>query len=315
MTVASSARRALETVPVATLANGHRLALHLHVVEGARPGPTLGLTAGIHGDEPLGCETVRRVLEAVDPDTLAGTIVALPVVSPYAYQALSRNTPPDMSNLNRVFPGSRDGTFSDILAATACETMLERAEHVVDFHSGGNFATVDYVYIHDDDAELARAFGCELLYRGPSFPGSFGDHARRRGVPTVVSELGGGQQRTAHYLDKGVRGALNVMRHLRMLEGDVELPERQRIVTEMRVIRPHHGGVLLSRHGAAELGQVIAGGDELGRLISPFTFEELEIIRAPFEQSILVLTREPITNVEVGDYGYMVADGANAEPV
>lgn len=314
MTVASSTRRGLETVPVASLANGHRLELHLHVLEGARPGPTLGLTAGIHGDEPLGCETVRQVLEAVDPETLAGTIVGLPVANPYAHQALTRNTPLDMTNLNRVFPGSPDGTFSDLLAATVCETMLERAEYIVDFHSGGNFATVDYVYIHDDDAELARAFGCELLYRGPSFAGSFGDHARERGVPTVVSELGGGQQRTAHYLEKGVRGTLNVMRHLGMLDGEPELPERQRVVTEMRVIRPHHGGVLLSRHGAEELGRTVPGGDELGRVISPFTFEELEVIRAPFEESILVLTREAITNLDVGEYGYMVADATTAQP-
>lgn len=254
------------------------------------------------------------MLQSIDATTLRGRIVALPVANPYALQSLTRSTPVDMTDLNRIFPGSPDGTVSEQLAHAICQQFIGQVDAIVDFHSGGNFATVDYVYIHDDDAELARAYGCELMFRGPSFAGSFGDHARGHGIPVVVSELGGGQQRTDHYFRMGVRGAMNVMRRLDMIDGEPELPERQVVVDDMRVIRPHHGGTLLSSVSASRLGEIVPAGYELGRVVSPYTFEELEVIRAPFERSYLVLVREPVTSIDTGDYAFMVADATTSAP-
>lgn len=303
----------LSRVPVATLANGHRLELFVHTLRGAGDGPTLGLVGGIHGDEPLGPETVRQVMASIDPARLRGAIVALPVANAYALQALTRNQPLDMTNLNRIFPGDPDGTITEQLAHVLCEELAGSWDALIDFHSGGNLATVDYAYIHDND-ELARAYGTEVLFRGPSFPGSLGQWARDRGIRTVVSELGGGQQRNGHYLAKGVRGAHGVLRQLGMLDGAPARPDGQVIVTGMAVIRPHHGGTMLSEVDATRLGQRVAGGTVLARVVSPYTFEELEVITAPFDPSILVLVREPVTTVDAGDYGFMVADGATATP-
>src|SRR5579875_154068 len=96
-------RSRLRTIPVHTLANGHQLVLHVHEMESGRPGPTLGVIATIHGDEPLSIEIVRRLLQEVDLSRLRGRIRALPVANPYAYQSSTRNLPLDMSNLNRIF--------------------------------------------------------------------------------------------------------------------------------------------------------------------------------------------------------------------
>src|SRR5581483_3481083 len=125
-------------------------------IEGDAEGPRLGLIAGIHGDEPLGVETVRRFVDELG--SFRGRLVVMPVANPYAFQALTRNTPLDMNNLNRVFPGARDGMLTEQLAATIVETLLPRIDYLVDFHSGGNLATVDYVYLHDQSG-LAEAFG------------------------------------------------------------------------------------------------------------------------------------------------------------
>jgi uncharacterized protein len=269
--------------------------------------------AGIHGDEPLGVETVRRFVDELDADTFRGELALLPVANPYALQSLTRNTPLDMNNLNRVFPGSADGMLTEQLAHAICEHWLPRFDYLIDMHSGGNLATVDYVYLHDEGT-LSRAFGCELLFRGPSFPGSFGDYARDQGVATVVSELGGGQQRNAHYVEKGLRGIRNVMKQLGMLEGEPELPERQVVVDEMTVARPHHGGLMLSELDAHHLGEEVAQGTVVARIVSPYTFEELEVLTAPFDPTILVLVRERVTKVDPGDYGFMFANGASARP-
>src|SRR5436309_1541111 len=89
-----AARRTTQ-IPVFTLANGHDVVLHVHEVKGSQVGPTLGLIAGVHGDEPLSIEIVRRVVVETDPSSLRGTILAISVANPYAIQALTRNTPLD----------------------------------------------------------------------------------------------------------------------------------------------------------------------------------------------------------------------------
>ncbi|HZV51045.1 MAG TPA: succinylglutamate desuccinylase/aspartoacylase family protein [Candidatus Dormibacteraeota bacterium] len=308
-------RSRLTTIPVHTLANGHQLVLHVHEMESGRPGPTLGVIATIHGDEPLSIEIVRRLLQEVDLSRLRGRIRALPVANPYAYQSSTRNLPLDMSNLNRIFPGDPDGMLSEQLAHVICSHFLPGLDALVDLHSGGIWPTVDYAYIHDEGADLSRVFGLDLLFKGPSYAGSLGNHARQNGIPTVVSELGGGQADNERFIGRGVRGIVNVMRHLGMLPGRPELPDRQTIVHDIRILRPHHGGMMLSEIGVERLGQAVPVGTLLGRVVSPYTFETLEEVRAPFDPSIMVLTRQRFTKVEPGDYGFMVADGAGAETV
>src|SRR4051794_11472753 len=252
-------------VPVATIANGHTLELVTHTIRGgAGDGPRLGLIAGIHGDEPLGVETIRRFVAELDPASFSGSLFVLPVANPYAFQALTRNTTLDMSNLNRIFPGDPDGMLTDQLAHAIVQQIVPNSDYLIDFHSGGNLATVDYVYLHDD-LGLAEAFGCEILFHGPSFPGSLGYHAREHGVPTVVSELGGGQQLNEHYVQKGLRGIRNVMKKLRMLPGEPERPERQVVVNELIVPRPPPGGLMLWEVGPSRLGEPVAKGTVLGR--------------------------------------------------
>lgn len=301
------------SVPVATLANGHVLNLHVHEAAGAA-GPTLALIGGVMGDQPLGSETIRRVLAALDPGALRGRILALPVANPYAYHMASRTTPIDSTNLNRVFPGDANGTFTEQLAEVIWREVAARCDAMIAFHSGGAFETVDYTYVFDD-LPLARAFGTPLLLPGPTYPGSLAHVAHERGIRMVVGELGGGQQRTEWYVERGVRGAQNVMRHLGMLEGTPDVPERQILAEERVVLRPHHGGVLLSAVDATSLGHTVAGGSELGMVVNPHTFEIMERFVAPYEASILALVRERVVPVEVGQYAYIVANGATARPV
>ena len=292
------------------MADGHQLELVVHTIRGgAGDGPTLGLVAGIHGDEPIGVETVRRLVTELDD--FAGELVVLPVANPCAFQALTRNTPLDMSNLNRAFPGNANGTLTEQLAHAIAEQVVPRCHYLVDLHSGGNLATVDYVYSFDDTG-LSEVFGCEIVYRWRSYSGSLSSCSRERGIPTVVSELGGGQQRNDHFVEKGLRGIRNVMKTLGMLPGEPEVPKRQVAVSEMTTLRPHHGGLMLSDIDVSRLGESVAQGTELGRIVSPYTFEVLEVVTAPYDPTLLVLARERVTKVDPGDYGFMVANGATA---
>ena len=99
-----------------------------------------------------------------------------------------------------------------------------------------------------------------------------------------------------------------------MIDGEVIRPPQQTVVTDMAVIRPRVGGVLYPEIGLDQLGAEVPGDTLLGRVLSPYTFETLEEIRAPFERGIMILLRGGIMRVNPGDYGYMVANAATARP-
>jgi hypothetical protein len=100
-----------------------------------------------------------------------------------------------------------------------------------------------------------------------------------------------------------------------MLNGAVTAArEDQVVVTTLTVVRPRAGGLLQAEVGADRLGEILPAGTVLGRIVDPATFQEIEVLRAPYDPTYLVLSRTPVTQVSPGDYAFMVADGATAKP-
>ena len=307
--------RSVERIPVTRLGNGHDVELVVHVIRGSKEGPKLAMFGGIHGDEPLGTEAVRRVLQQIDPDQIAGTIVAVPVANPYAFEASKRVTPADGLNLNRIMPGDSEGSLTEQLAAGLAGILDDGCTHFIDYHSGGNLACVDYSYVHEAGAEMSRAYGCQVLYDHESYVGSATDYALAQGIRSMVSELGGGLHNSEYFLDKAVSGTFNVLRAIGMCDGEVSPPrDDQVVVTTLTVVRPRVGGMLQAEVSADRLGEILPAGTVLGRVVDPYTFDELQVLRAPYDPTYLVLSRSPVTPVSPGDYGFMVADGATAMP-
>jgi uncharacterized protein len=103
-TVVLPGRRAQLELPIGRLISSTEIALPVIVVHGKSDGPTVGLSAAVHGDELCGVEIIRRVLASVDPRTLSGTIIATPVVNVHGFNTGDRYLP-DRRDLNRSFPG------------------------------------------------------------------------------------------------------------------------------------------------------------------------------------------------------------------
>src|SRR6266849_5024352 len=98
-----SATHEISTVDVCTMASGFDLKLHIHKVEGAQHGPRLGIMAVEHGDEILPIEVIRQVLDQLDASKLKGSVWALPVSNPHAFETLTRNNPIDMLDMVRWY--------------------------------------------------------------------------------------------------------------------------------------------------------------------------------------------------------------------
>ena len=296
---------------VSTLASGFDLALTMHLVRGSRPGPRIGISAMIHGDEVDGLLIVRELLGALDPTQLKGTLVIVPVANPLAMEAISRNTPTDMLDMNRLFPGASDGWMSEQIAHVITREFLDSIDALIDIHAGGTFPWVDYCYVGNNEA-LSRAFLASLLYKPASwYPGTAAGYAIGRGIPTTVIEIGGGYQAQRAHIVNGVRGLLNMLRQLGALDGEVVHRPRQLLLTEMKVMRPRQGGLCVPR-GVLVPGQWLPAHHELADIVSPYTFETLETMVTPFAQNIVVLTRNYATRVHPGDYGFMIGNGASA---
>jgi predicted deacylase len=302
----------LTRIPLTVLASGAEVGLVLHELVGRRgAGPTLGLSAAIHGDEAVGVEILYHLRQRLDPGALRGRVLLLPCANPLAYQANTRNTPLDMANLNRVFPGDPAGWFTEHLADTISRRFLLELDAYVDLHAGGAYPTVDYVYVFTDE-RLSRSFGSRFLYRPTQpFAGTAAGVVAERGRPAMVVELGGGDVDQTEYVARGVQGILNVMQTLEMLPGMPPPPPAQLLLTELATIRPRAGGLLLP--AVTELGRELDRETVLGRVVHPQTFAELEVIHAPYRRNVTILVHRTADVVEPGSYGYMIGNLESAE--
>lgn len=300
-----------------THADGSDAVLTMTEIAGDRDGPTIGISAAIHGNEPTGTEIILDLFRAVKDMPIKGRLLLLPVANPRAYAVNRRFTPLDELNLNREFPGDPKGNYTQQLAAAITREFLEVIDVHLDFHSGTDRPTVDYVYLSNDEA-LSRSFGSKVLYRpqagreGTTFAGTTkAVTLERRKIPVVVIELGGGIVAQAPYAARGLAGSLNMLRQLGVIEGEPVPPPPQVVVHAIAGIRPTQGGLL--ENLAPPLGEEIAGGAPLFRVVSPYTFETLEEIASPYEKGIMIMGHLSRNLVESGDYGYMVGDLAGAE--
>ena len=183
---------------------GEALVLRALAATGRDPGPTLLVVAGVHGDEYEGMEAVRQVFAAIDPATMRGSFLGIPVANPLAYAARTRTTPANVDGLNlaRVFPGDAGGTVTQRLAYHLLG-LVERnvcpGDLFVDLHSGSAdvaFAPmVGFRGVNGDgrgaSEEAARHFGIARLWCIPDGPGPFNAETARRGIPTIGTETTG----------------------------------------------------------------------------------------------------------------------------
>jgi hypothetical protein len=309
-----ASERSWRQVKVTTLASGADVVLHLHEIRGAAgDGPTVGICAAVHGNEQTGPQIVLELARRMVGKEFRGRLLLLPVANPLAFEANRRHTPIDDLNLNRLFPGDPGGWLSEKLASVITAEFLTRVDILIDIHSGGDRPTVDYVYVRNAE-DLSRSFGSRVLYRpdptkvGTLFAGTSTTVTEGRRIPTVTVELGGGLIDQRPYIERGVRGIRNMLAKLGMVDETPPRPPEQVVVDAIHTLRPRMGGFLETE--APPLGETIAAGAVLGRVVSPYTFEELEVIENPVPKGIMILSHLTRNLVQPGDYGYMIGEPA-----
>lgn len=253
------------------------------VINGAEDGPTLCLTAGVHATEYAPIAAVMELVQSIDPARLRGAVVAVPVTNMRMFESRTGFTSPlDGLNLNKIAPGRRDGTISEMLADVMLREVIGAAAYHIDFHAGDfgeelyPFAGYSLTGRRDLDAKgeaMVRAFTPLLISLSPPdstippFAGSLNHAATRNGVVSILAEAGGNG--TLHDADVRVHvdGARNVMRYLEMIDGP-SAPQGRRVAARDRVVvRARRAGLLRL---TARIGDEIATGEELGEIRDVF---------------------------------------------
>src|SRR5881296_995239 len=194
---------------VAESADGTPIVLPLTIAAGPKPGPVVWVQAVTHGDEYGGARALQDVVRGLDPGTMSGTLVAVMIANPPAFQGLSRVNPnwDDLMDSGDAFPG-KDRFATERIAGAIHEGVKKSADYFVDMHTGGDrFRQHPFVlYSIMDGAvaggaagqrldDLARGFGVPTLWRDTVkiFPTSASTVFSAEGIPGFLLEVGGGQ--------------------------------------------------------------------------------------------------------------------------
>ena len=179
--------------PMPKLYDWTPMSLPIHVICGAEDGPTLCITAAIHGDEINGVEIIRRLLKKNGLKHIKGNIIAIPIVNVYGFLYQKRYLM-DRRDLNRSFPGTSKGSLASILAEVISNQILSQSTHVIDLHTGSNHRfNLPQIRTNLDMPgleELALAFNVPVVLHSTFRDGSMREYANEKGIPFLCYEGG-----------------------------------------------------------------------------------------------------------------------------
>ncbi len=229
------------SLPVAARADGSAVHLPVLMVRGAAAGKAVVVSAGVHGDEFEGMAALHRLYEELRPEDLAGTLVAVPVANPPAFEAGLRTNPDDRQDMARVFPGDPRGTITEQLAWWLTE-YIRHAAFYCDLHSAGQYYRMPPLAGYQLRPEpllsaqraAARAFGLPLIWGTPGLPGRSLSAAAEHGVPSIYVEITGEGRCRADDVATYLHGLRNLLVHLGLTAGTVQAAAPKWVVEDDR---------------------------------------------------------------------------------
>jgi len=293
-------------IPVAPTYAHDDLAMSVHVVHGKRAGPALFVCAAIHGDEINGIEIIRRLVKRIDIKKLRGTLLAIPIVNVYGVIAHSRYLP-DGRDLNRSFPGSATGSLTGRVAHTFMQEIVAHCTHGIDLHTGGrhrsNFPQIRAELTDPAVRAMTEAFGAPLVINSAVRDGSLRQCATEMGVPVILYESCEALRFDEVHIRAGLKGIINVMRHLGMLrKGRAKTRKKPIFSRQTQWVRAPASGI---HRMLVTLGAQVADDQVIGVIADPLGIEETEV-RAP--RAGVIIGRSNLPLVYAGDALFHIAD-------
>ena len=282
--LAWSATELFEGVPVST---------PVLVVNGTSPGPTLCLTAAVHGDELNGIEIVRRVMHDIEPDKLSGALIGVPIVNVQGFRRGSRYLP-DRRDLNRYFPGNPNGSAAARIAHSLFTDLIAHCDALVDLHTGSferaNLPQIRADLRNPDVVTLTLGFGSMVVLHSEPTVGTLRHAATLAGIPAVTVEAGGPTELELNEVKDGVKGIETLLSTLGMVKRIRLWGEPEPVYYRSSWVRANNGGILLAN---VSLGSTVRKGDLLGTITDPMSNARSEL-RSPYAGRVIGMARNQV---------------------
>lgn len=291
---------------VAKLYDYTNISISVKVIRGKEAGPTLFLSAAMHGDEINGIEIVKRVLRHKSLSSLKGTLIVVPIVNVFGFNNGSRYLP-DRRDLNRSFPGGKSGSLASQMADLFFTEIVKKSTHGIDLHSGSlhraNLPQIRTNTENKETLELARIFGAPVVLNSSLRDGSLRQAGSDEKIPILLYE-GGEALRISEYAARlGQRGVISVMRAIGMLPKVKLSPLRRKtfLAKSSHWIRAPHSGTMTPMK---QLGSMVKEGDLLGAVSDPFGED---IVKVFAKKCGVIIGKNNLPLVNRGDALFHVA--------
>jgi uncharacterized protein len=306
--IAPPGTRAQGVINVTTLPGGRALDIPVIVLNGAKEGPCLWVDAVIHGDEPEGTLCCHMLDADLDPATMSGSLVLVPVLNIPAFEAAERGNPLDTFSydLNRIYPGRADGYLTERLAHIHSEIMLEVADLEIGIHSGGAHSYLSetiFTTTQPEAIEFAKAMGKDwnLILKNIRPSGSPGAVMFEAGKYSLTVELGGRPNLFPAEFHRAGRvladGILNVMRYYNMIDGEATMADTRYTGFQHALLAPVSG--MYVAEPTLEFQKFMKKGDPIAKIVDVYGAILAELT-APADGMIFGLRALP--NVQTGEW-------------
>lgn len=273
---------------------GGLISMPIVVVRGVEDGPTVGITAAVHGNELNGVRVVQKVIGHVNPAKLKGTIICVPVVNIPGYLNNTRYFN-DGYDLNRMMPGKRGGTPSQVYCYRFMNRVVKHFDYLIDLHTA-SFGRINTLYVradltNPDAAWMAECQQPQIMLHNVGTDGTLRGAAMDLGVKSITVEVGNPNAFQASLISDGTTGVLNVLSRL----GMTEEPEDNNPGEPVTCVRSYWmytevGGVL---EVFPQLAARVRKGELVGRVCDIFG-ETIEEYRAPEDGIVIGRSVHPV---------------------
>jgi N-alpha-acetyl-L-2,4-diaminobutyrate deacetylase len=185
-------------IPVGSLADGSEATIQINVIAGESPRPVVVAVSGHHGDEGEGPASMVETWRRLEPKDVTGTVLLIPVLNLPAFRLGQRKGPDDGADINRIFPGERDGTMTSRIASAFVDEVAKDADFIASMHGwSAGYVVSPYVEyptmtaVSDRSQRAAVSFGLPYLNPLDAGPGRLLTVASTLGIPIIEIEIGG----------------------------------------------------------------------------------------------------------------------------
>jgi predicted deacylase len=298
-------------LPVAKLYVNVDISMPVHVIRGLKAGPTVFISAAVHGNEINGIEIIRRFIQLKTLKITHGTVILVPMVNVYGVLNQSRYMP-DRRDLNRVFPGSSKGSLAGRLANIFLNEIVSQCDYGIDLHTAAihrsNLPQIR-ADLNDEEAQkMAEAFGVPVLLNAAVLDGSLRKAAVDVKTKVLLYEAGEALRFDEGCIKAGLTGVINVLSYLGMTRRRM----RKRAVKPFVAfssswLRAGSSGIV---HDLKNLGEKVSKGDVVAEIGDSFG-EISDKVCAKSDG--IIIGKQNIPLVQEGDAMFHIAYYKNDE--